>query len=139
MTNALSDTTASSNTACLYRVRAVNSSGTSAKSAPALATTVMFTDSPLAAGTTIVKAGHLAEIRTAVDAVRALAGKAAGAYTDPATAGIVIKAIHVTELRSTLDDALSVLGLSTGGYTIAVLTGIPVKGVHFQEFRDRVR
>jgi hypothetical protein len=136
--NSYSDTTASANTAYLYRARAVNGSGTSANSAPDLATTVIFTDAPLTAGTTI-KAVHLSQLRTAVDAVRLLAALGAGGYSDAAVPGTRIRAVHVTELRSALDPARAALSLSALGYTDPMLAGIVVKAVHFQQLRDGVR
>src|SRR5258708_2507301 len=133
--NSFSDTAAVANTAYLYRVRAVNGSGPSTNSASDLATTVIFTDAPLNAGTT-VKAVHLSQLRTAVDAVRSLAGLGAGSYTDAATAGTLVKAIHVTQLRSALDPARTALGLSALVYTDNSLASVIVKAVHFQELRN---
>ena len=130
--------TASANTAYLYRVRAVNAAGSSTDSSPDLATTVIFTDDPLVAGM-IVKAVHLAELRTAVNAVRAQAGLGAASFTDAATPGVVIKAVHITQLRSYLDEAMAILGLTTGGWTDASLTGVPIKAIHFQQIRNRVK
>ncbi len=129
----------SANTAYLYRVRAVNASGASADSAADLATTVIFTDDPLVARSTVIKAVHLAELRTAVNAVRSLAGIGTTTFTDSASPGILVKAIHITQLRTALDAALSPLGLSTGGYTDALTAGVLIKAVHFQEIRNRVK
>jgi hypothetical protein len=136
--NSYSDTTASAGTAYLYRVRAVNGGGPSASSAPDLATTVIFTDDPLSAGIS-VKAAHLAQLRTAVDAVRGLAGLGAASVTDAAVAGTAIRAVHVTELRTALDQARGALALSTGGYTDGSLAGVGIKAVHFQELRAGVK
>jgi hypothetical protein len=136
-TNAFSDTTASANTAYQYRVRTVGSSGTSANSAADLATTVVFEDPTLAGA--VVEAVHLSQLRTAVNAVRQLAGLAAASFSDSAVAGLIIRAVHVTELRTALDAALSPLGISTGGYTDTVVAGVGVKAIHFQELRDRVK
>lgn len=116
----------------------MNGSGVSSSSTADLATTVIFLDSPLTPGI-FVKAVHLSQLRTAVNAVRMLAGLAAVNYTDAATAGTAIRAAHVTELRSTLDAARGTLGLSTSGYTDATLTGVAVKGAHFQELRNRIQ
>ncbi|HXH40358.1 MAG TPA: fibronectin type III domain-containing protein, partial [Thermoanaerobaculia bacterium] len=138
-TNSFSDTTAVANAAYLYQIRAVNGSGPSANSLPDLATTVIFTDTTLTTGIA-VKAVHLAQLRTAVNAVRSLANLSAAVFTDAATAGTPIKAVHVTELRTAVDAARSALSLSTGGYTDAPpLTGVIVKAVHFQELRVRVQ
>src|SRR6266516_4788084 len=71
LTNAFSDTTASAGTAYLYQVRAVNDIGASPHSAPALGTTLFFTDDPLIAGLH-VKSIHLSELRGAINAVRSL-------------------------------------------------------------------
>src|SRR5205814_7443965 len=67
------DTSVSPNTSYLYFVRATNTGGASTDSNVDIATTVIFTDDPLTKGI-VVKAVHLAELRTAVNAVRALAG-----------------------------------------------------------------
>jgi hypothetical protein len=124
----------------LYRVRAVNAGGASADSAADIATTIIFLDDPLLARITIIKALHLAQLRTAVNAVRALAGGlGAAGFTDGAVSGVTVRAIHITELRTNLDAAAPSVGLPTGGYTDTALAGIPVKAVHFQEIRDRVK
>ncbi|HVQ16953.1 MAG TPA: fibronectin type III domain-containing protein, partial [Vicinamibacterales bacterium] len=137
-TGSFSDTTASAGSAYLYRVRALNNAGVSSNSAADLATTVIFVDNPLTSRI-IVKAAHLFELRTAVNAVRLLASLLPAAFTDAATAGTTIRAVHVGELRSNLDEARGALGLSTGGYTDASVAGVAIKTVHFQELRERVR
>jgi len=137
-TNSISDLSVLPNNAYAYRVRAVNASGVSSNSTPDLAVTMFFTEDPVTAGTT-VKAVHLAQLRSAIDAVRIMAGIGGGVYTDAAAAGTTIKAVHITEMRSQLDDARLALLLSTGGYTNAPLTGVQVKAVHFQELRNRVK
>ncbi|MFL6246468.1 MAG: fibronectin type III domain-containing protein [Thermoanaerobaculia bacterium] len=136
--NSFSDTTASANTAYLYQVRAVNGGGTSANSTPDLATTVIFTDSVLSSAIK-VKATHLTQLRTAVNAVRALAGLGAAAVTDPTPTGVRVKGVHITELRTALDAARSALSLSTGGYTDASLAAVKVKAIHITQLRDRVK
>jgi hypothetical protein len=130
--------TASANTAYLYRVRAVNAGGASGDSASDLATTVMFTDDALSPGVP-VKAVHLAELRTAVNAVRAQAGQGGATFTDAAAPGVVVKAVHITEVRSSLDAATPALGLPTGGWTDASLAGVLIKATHVQEIRNRVK
>jgi hypothetical protein len=128
----------SANTAYLYRVRASNASGTSGDSASDLATTVVFTNEPLAAGVS-VQAVHLSQMRNAVNAVRLLAVLSAAGFTDAASAGITVKAVHVTEIRTALTETLGALGLTNGAYTDTSLSGVAIKAVHFQEIRNRVR
>jgi hypothetical protein len=140
MTLNFTDSPVAANSAFQYRVRAVNAGGPSGDSASDLATTVMFNDDPLIAGTAVVQALHLAQQRTAIDAVRALAGIGAGFYSNSGAAGTVIRAADVTEMRTNLDTAMSLLGLTTGGYTDDTsLSGIAVKAVHFQEIRTRMK
>jgi len=136
------DSSVTSNTTYIYRVRAVDAQGNySDFSNSDIATTIIFADDPLVAGVTVVKAQHLTELRQAVNAVRLAAGLSAATWTDSAPQGVVIQAVHINELRSNLDQARSLLGLSTGSYTDPTLaTGVTVvKAVHVQELRDRVK
>jgi hypothetical protein len=137
-TNSYTDSTAAANTPYLYRVRAVSAGGTSPDSAADLASTLIFTDDPLTPGL-IVRAVHLAQLRTAVNNVRALAGLPAATFTDSAAVGVRIKAVHVNELRTALDAGLAALGFTSGGYTDAITSAVKIKAVHFQELRNRVK
>ena len=136
-----SDSGLTSTTTYIYRVRAVDANGNySDFSNTDIATTIVFTDDPLVAGTTIVQAQHITELRSAVNAVRAAAGLSAATWTDSSLTGVEIKAVHISELRSNLDAARSALGLSTGSYTDALTPGSTiVKAVHVSELRDRVK
>jgi hypothetical protein len=129
------------NTAYLYKARAVDALGKrSAFSNLDLATTVTFTDDPLVAQSTVVKAEHITQLRTAVNAVRALAGLGSVSFTDPTlSSAIFIKAAHVTDLRVALDPARAGLGLPTMSYTDSPLAGVAVKATHLQELRSGVR
>lgn len=136
--NSYSDESAEPGTAYLYRARSVIAGAASGNSNPDLATTVFFTDPALLAGT-LVKAIHLQQLRTAIHAVRALAGLSPATVTDSASAGTSIKAIHFAELRLALDEARAALSLSAGGYSDASLEGVVIKAVHVQELRARVQ
>lgn len=136
-TNSFTDSVAA-NTAYLYRVVAVSGGGSSPASGVDLATSVVFTDDPLRAGV-VIKAVHLAELRVAVNAVRALAGLAPASFTDAAVPGVIVKAIHINELRTALDQARSALGLPTGGWSEPITAGTIIKARHFEEIRERVR
>ncbi len=138
---AFSDTTASANTAYLYKVRAVDASAnTSGFSNVDVATTVMFTDPSIAAGTTI-KAAHFTELRTAVNAMLTLAPHLSTvSFTDSTLDSTVpVKAAHLTELRTNLAAARSDLVLSAIGVTDDSPAGVAIKAVHIQELRSGVQ
>jgi hypothetical protein len=129
------------NTAYLYKVRAVNG-GESGDSNVDLATTTIFTDDPLVAGTTLVKSAHISELRTAVNAVRTLAGIGTGSYTDPTlTVGVtMVKAAHINDLRAGIDAARSALTLSALSYAETVTAGTTtVRTAHVSELRNGVK
>jgi fibronectin type 3 domain-containing protein len=127
----LNDGTVSANTTYLYQVRA-GSAGEFSNVDPA--TTVMFTDSPLIAGTP-VKAVHFTQLRTAVNAMRAAAGLTAFSFTDAIASGVRVKAVHRNELRTALDAARAGIGLSALTYT----AGTSVQALHVTELRDGVK
>jgi fibronectin type 3 domain-containing protein len=129
------------NTSYLYKVRALSGGTTGPFSAADLATTVIFTDDPLIAGTTTVKAAHVDELRVAVNAVRALAARPVAAFTDPTLTPAVtaIRATHLSELRTALAEARSALALAPQSYTDSTLAAVPVKAIHLSELRAGVR
>jgi hypothetical protein len=136
------DGTASANTAYLYKVRSANEgdANESADSNRDLATTVIFTDGSLAAAQ--VKAIHVAELRIAVNAVRALATLGAGTYTGPLLVAqtTTIKRAHVVDLRSALDAARSALALAALSYGESLTVAVtPVKASHVTELRAGVQ
>ncbi len=137
-----SDSAVSGGVTYLYRVRAVDAAGNvSGDSNVDLATTVLFTDDPLVAGVTVVKAAHILELRQAVNAVRASAGQAAASWTDPSLAGLFIKTVHLQELRSNLSPALSTLGFPAPAYTDPTLIAgsTVVKKAHVEDLRQGVK
>ncbi|HEY6212158.1 MAG TPA: Ig-like domain repeat protein [Vicinamibacterales bacterium] len=135
------DDTAVGGTTYLYVVRAISATGSSADSAPDVATTILFADDPLVSYTTTINAAHIAQLRTAVNAMRAAAGQGAASFTDPAlTAGTSIRAVHIQELRSALSAARALLGLPAVGFTDAGLAaGTVAKAAHVQELRNAVK
>jgi hypothetical protein len=102
-----------------------------------------FTDDPLVVGVTLIKAIHINELRTRVNAVRVAKGLAAFSFTDPTlTIGTtVVKSVHVIQLRTALAQAYVAAGLPPPTYTNsdAVLAGgSVVKAVDISELRARV-
>lgn len=136
-----SDTTAAAGVAYLYRVRSVKNGTSSLPSAPDLATTILFTDAPLVAGTTSIRNVHIMELRTAMNAARATAGLGAASFTDPNVSGVMVRKVHIEELRAVLDDARSRLGLPALAYTDLTLTaGVTMaKVAHVAQLRGGVQ
>lgn len=98
--------------AYVYEVRAVRAGTRSLASNRDLATSVIFENSPIVNGLQLIRAQHIAQLRTAVNAVRQVAALAATTFTDDVTAPRVTpRAIHISELRSALGSARSALGL----------------------------
>jgi len=138
-TTSFTDNTVTSVNAYLYRVRTADAIGNlSPPGSIDVATAITFTDNPLTAGTTLIKAQHVSELRQAVNAVRAAANLAAATWTDSSLASLQIKAVHVQELRTNLDQALTALGLATSSYTDTSLSGVVIKKLHIDEVRQRV-
>jgi Fibronectin type III domain len=138
------DNTASADTAYLYKVRSAGAGGTneSTDSNRDLATTVLFTDDPLVAQSTLVKATHITQLRTAVNAVRTLASLGAGSYTDPSLTVNVTpaKAAHINDLRTAIDAARSNLTLTALSYGETVTGGATsIKASHITELRNGVK
>jgi hypothetical protein len=135
------DSSLTPDTTYLYEVRAVNGAGDrSAFSAIDAATTVMFTNDPLVAGTTTIRAAHLSELRTGVNAFRSSVGLSARTWTGPATPGILIRAIQLQELRSALVEALNVLALPVPAFsTPGLAAGSVVRAADFTELRNALK
>ena len=101
-----------------------------------------FTDDPLVAGTTVIKAVHITELRSRIDALRSRFNLQTYAWTDAGlAAGTVVRAVHVTELRNALAQAYTAAGRTQQpAYTDPVLTpqSTVVKAAHIQELRTAV-
>lgn len=145
-TNSLTDSTASANTAYMYKVTATNGNGTSGDSNKDLATTTIFTDSTLTAQSTQARTQHITELRTAVNAVRKLANGGVAndfSFTDPTLTAqsTQVKRLHIIDLRSALDPARTTLGLSALVYTDTTITAqsTKVKAAHVTELRNGVK
>jgi hypothetical protein len=105
---------------------------------------VPFTDPVLTAGVTPVRAVHLTELRTRINAQRVRFGLSLVDWMDPTlTAGAtVIKRQHILQLRAALTDAYNkaaILSLPAPTYTDPDLpVGTAVKMIHIQELRNAV-
>jgi hypothetical protein len=141
--SAFTDTTAAANTAYLFAVRAVGAmADRSPYSTADLATTVIFADDPLVVGMTGVKSVHVTQLRTAVNAVRILAGAGAASFTDPDLGtSIFVRKIHMDELRTALNGGRTALLLPAISFTEPTLTALAttIKAIHFAELRAGVK
>ena len=101
-----------------------------------------FTDHPIVADVTPIKAIHFTELRDRIDALRAEAGLSLFAWTDPVvTAGLTaVKLVHLLELRSALAAAYSAAGRVAPRWTDAAPAGgtTPIRAAHLMELRAAV-
>lgn len=141
-TTSFVDTAVTADAAYVYMVRALNGAGTSPDSVRDAATTVMFTDDPVTAGSTAIKGAHVSQLRVAVNALRATAGLTPFTFTDSTLLTTTfIRAAHFSDLRSAVDAARAALDLPAITFTDAFLAAqsTSVKAVHLQELRSAVK
>jgi YD repeat-containing protein len=136
------DSTVSSGNAYLYRVRAIDSFGApSPPSTMAMATAITFEDPTLNAGSRQIKKQHFYDLRQSVNAVRAVAGLGAFAWTDPDLTGSQVRAYHVQQLRDKLDEALVALSIPVTPYDDPSLAtganGTWIRKIHIEQLRLR--
>jgi glucose/arabinose dehydrogenase len=101
-----------------------------------------FTDDPVVPGTTPIRAVHITELRTRVDALRMRFGLPAFPWTDPSLgAGTVVQAIHVANLRTALQEAYVSAGRAAPEFSDAplLLHTTLIRAVHLEELRNAVR
>jgi hypothetical protein len=94
-------------------------------------TPATFTDNPLVAGVTQVKALHISEVRDAINRYRVSAGLSQVSWST-ATTGTTIAATHITEMRAALQQALP----SATFTDPTLVSGSTIKAVHIQELRN---
>ena len=90
-----------------------------------------FTDDPLVAGTTEIKAVHVTELRDRIDVQLVRFALPAHSYTNVVSAGATIQALDVTEMYTAVNLALVAAGQSaitvptiTPGTTIAIVSHV---------------
>ena len=137
------NTALSTSSAYLYAIQAVNAdrSITSTQTSADYVTTYGYTDNPVTAGTTAVKAQHLTELRSAIEALDATIGLTPPSWTDTSLSGVNVKAVHVTELRNALNAFRTALLLTSVAFTDGTLTAgsTAVKKTHLSELRAAVK
>jgi uncharacterized delta-60 repeat protein len=101
----------------------------------------VFTDDPVTAGSVLIKAVHVIELRTRIDAQRTRYGLLAFDWTDPSLSpSSTVRAVHWAELRTALQQAYTGAGLSAPSFTDPTLTAgsTIVRAAHIQELRNAV-
>lgn len=100
-----------------------------------------FTDDALTSKLTIIRAVHINELRSRINAIRIAKGLPAFAWTDPTLTihSTKVKAVHVNELRTALIQAYSAAGLTPPTFTDGSLLHVTVKAIHIIELRAAVR
>jgi hypothetical protein len=127
-------------TAYVFRVRAVKGGVASAVSQPDLATTVVFADDPIVSTKTTITANQILQLRTAVDAVRALAQLGSGTYTSLVEPRQFITRAAIEDLRNALDPARQALALPAVEYTDRPLeVRALIRGRYWTELRGGVK
>jgi ELWxxDGT repeat protein len=140
-TTQFSDTAVTANNTYFYRVIGRGANGAvSPFSNTDLASTRAFTDDPLMAKVTRIKAAHVNELRAAVNAARAAAGLPPFAFSTAPTIGALVRGTHVTELRTALTSVFTALSTAAPVFTDAsIAAGNPIRAVHIQELRNALK
>ncbi len=101
---------------------------------------VPFTDPTLTPGVTVIRAVHIMELRTRIDAVRAQYGLGGFGYTDPGTlTGVAIKAVHIQQLRTALNEAYDAALRTRPGYSRSPVAGMVIIVSDVTELRAAVQ
>ena len=100
-----------------------------------------FSDSLLVPGSSVIRAVHMTELRTRINALRVRFGLAAFSWTDavltPGT--IIVRAAHILELRTALAQAYAAAGRPAPTYSgAAVGPGATITATQISELRTAV-
>ena len=98
-----------------------------------------FTDDPLVAGETPIRALHFVEPREPIDGLRLGVGLGSFSWTDAVlTARLTrVRSVHLVELRSALAEAYAAAGPAAPRWTPAV-AGSPIRAQHLMELSRAV-
>ena len=99
-----------------------------------------FTDDPIVAGTTPVRAAHFSELRSRIDGLRVSHGLERFPWTGTQLTARTtpIRATHLAELRTGLQEAYIAAGQAAGLRTDAMTPTQPIRAWHINELRRAV-
>lgn len=99
-----------------------------------------YTDDPLLAGVTLVRAVHFQELRTRINAYRVACGVLPVAFSGGVSVGAVIKTAHITEMRDALDGTYVACGGLPPVYADPGLAAgrTPIRAVHLLDLRNAI-
>jgi hypothetical protein len=101
---------------------------------------IAFSDDPLTARSTRVKAAHITELRQGIDQLRARYNLGAFGWTDATIVpGVTtMKAVHLVELRTALSEVYAAAGRETPYFAVSLVPGLTISAAHIQELRAAV-
>jgi hypothetical protein len=101
----------------------------------------LFSDTPLIAGVTTMKAAHINELRMRINSLRAASGLAAVYWTNsmPGTT-VAVRAVHLTEMRTALNAVYTARSLPPPNYTDPTITAgsTVIKAAHINQLRSAI-
>jgi hypothetical protein len=125
------DTSVALNTSYLYRVIAVGEDGNTGPPSPRdVATTKKFVSDPKR----VIRAAHINDLRTSVNALRTMAGLPAATYTRVVAVGVAVRAADLLEMRSAVNVARAAAGLPAYSFE-AIGVNAPIQWSHWRELQ----
>ena len=102
--------------------------------------TIAFTDDPLVAGVTMIKAVHVAELRARIDGVRGKFALSAFSYSEPSiTAGVsIVLAQAILELRTALAQAYTAAAQTPPSYMTSPTPGVTILAADIASLRSAI-
>jgi subtilisin-like proprotein convertase family protein len=127
-----------------FRTVATNAGGSTVSANASFSTLAcplsgIFSDDPVVAGVTVVRAIHITELRQRIDAVRTRCGLGVYGWVDATP--VIVRAVHVTDLRTALSQAYVSCGRTVPAFTDTTLvpTVTMAKAIHINELRNAVK
>jgi bacillolysin len=97
-----------------------------------------FTDDPIFIGQTAIKAVHLTELRTRINAIRVAKGLSQAVWTNAIAPGVPVRAIDIMELRTALIAAYTAAGMTPPTFTDSLSSIVWIKEYHIGQLRNAV-